>query len=230
MRTVAQFLLLAKDKKPSPTISPTGKSVSIGAMPKGTDVSEQAKTKQQRQNHSVTEKQLQQLLALVPEHDEKLQGFLQNIEAEAPYQNVTNLGKSLWIFDQLQQLDIQIKNSAVAEGTWQSPTQTFDARQGNEIDYALLYYALLKIAQIPVNAVPIPASLELPDRGLYLNVNSNVPRTELKKITVNSWLVEGEDHVWIPLYITPSNANFAQAWYKGAIICQKIKAARNYSP
>jgi hypothetical protein len=103
-----------------------------------------------------------------------------------------------------------------------------DTRQGDAIDYALLYYALLRLAKIPVKVSAIPN--ELSPGGLYMEVNSNIPKLKMNQITVNPRLVTGEDLVGIPLYITSSNGNFAQAWYKGATICRKLKAKKNSAP
>jgi hypothetical protein len=100
MRTVGQFLLLAKDPDPPAAISSTGDPVSVGAMPKAADISEQTPKQEERQKLSVTKESLQRLLALAPEKDdEKLAEVLQDIQVKPPYQKVPNLGKALWIFD-----------------------------------------------------------------------------------------------------------------------------------
>jgi hypothetical protein len=228
MRTVAQFLLLATDTTPPPSISPTGKPLIVGAIPKAADVSARQETSPKPQYHAVTEQQVQQIVALVPEADETMQAFLKGIEAQSPYQNILNLGKALWLFDHLQQVGIDIKEPATQEATPQSPRQTLDLKRGNAIDYALLYYTLLTMAKIPVQIVTLDANLELTSRGLLIKINSGISRAEMPKITVNPRLVEGDKELWAPLYITPLNSNFVQAWYRGAMICRR--RAQNSSP
>ncbi len=92
----------------------------------------------------------------------------------------------------------------------QSPSKTLEYRQGNDLDVARLYLALLNAAGVEAqprgdNNVP-----------LFIVFNSNIPAGEAQSITVNKKLYFVEkDTVWFPIQITSSTDNFIKAWYRG---------------
>jgi len=93
----------------------------------------------------------------------------------------------------------------------QSPSKILENCQGNDLDVARLYLALLNAAGVEAqprgdNKVP-----------LFIVFNSNIPVGEAQSITVNKKLYFVEnDTVWFPIQITSSTDNFIKAWYRGS--------------
>jgi len=97
----------------------------------------------------------------------------------------------------------------------QSSDQTLMKNQGSDIDYAILYCAMLRSANIQ-------SEVKLIGNKVYVIFDTGLNPKKSLCLTANSALYFCNESIWVPLRINASDSNFLSAWYNGRKIRQKV--------